>query len=102
MPHKTWESYQDMKLQLFVMAIKPCAAPSRWGERRLKPNLLSLATVCLKAYPDTNLEVPWRAKSLIALMIRRFKPVIFLACLIPLALLGWKAYSGTSARIRSK
>ena len=28
-------------------------------------------------------------------MIRRFKPVIFLACLIPLALLGWKAYSGT-------
>jgi methionine sulfoxide reductase heme-binding subunit len=27
-------------------------------------------------------------------MIRRFKPVVFLACLIPLALLGWKAYSG--------
>jgi sulfoxide reductase heme-binding subunit YedZ len=26
-------------------------------------------------------------------MIRRFKPVVFLACLIPLALLGWKAYS---------
>ena len=28
-------------------------------------------------------------------MIRWFKPVIFLCCLIPLALLGWKAYSGT-------
>ena len=28
-------------------------------------------------------------------MIRWFKPVVFLACLIPLALLGWKAYSGT-------
>ncbi|HWY52848.1 MAG TPA: protein-methionine-sulfoxide reductase heme-binding subunit MsrQ [Terriglobales bacterium] len=27
-------------------------------------------------------------------MIRHFKPVVFLACLIPLALLGWKAYSG--------
>jgi sulfoxide reductase heme-binding subunit YedZ len=27
-------------------------------------------------------------------MIRTFKPVVFLACLIPLALLGWKAYSG--------
>ena len=27
-------------------------------------------------------------------MIRRFKPIVFLACLIPLALLGWKAYSG--------
>jgi len=27
-------------------------------------------------------------------MIRRFKPVVFLACLIPLGLLGWKAYSG--------
>jgi sulfoxide reductase heme-binding subunit YedZ len=27
-------------------------------------------------------------------MIRWFKPVAFLACLIPLALLGWKAYSG--------
>ncbi len=27
-------------------------------------------------------------------MIRWFKPVVFLACLIPLALLGWKAYSG--------
>jgi sulfoxide reductase heme-binding subunit YedZ len=27
-------------------------------------------------------------------MIRRFKPVVFLVCLIPLALLGWKAYSG--------
>src|SRR6202030_873840 len=26
-------------------------------------------------------------------MIRRFKPVVFLACLIPLAHLGWKAYS---------
>lgn len=26
-------------------------------------------------------------------MIRWFKPVVFLACLIPLALLGWKAYS---------
>ena len=26
-------------------------------------------------------------------MIRRFKPVVFLACLIPLALLGWKAYA---------
>jgi sulfoxide reductase heme-binding subunit YedZ len=26
-------------------------------------------------------------------MIRRFKPAVFLACLIPLALLGWKAYS---------
>ena len=28
-------------------------------------------------------------------MIRRFKPVIFLACLIPLGLLAWKAYSRT-------
>src|ERR1700680_3259698 len=27
-------------------------------------------------------------------MIRRFKPVVFLVCLIPLALLGWKAYNG--------
>jgi sulfoxide reductase heme-binding subunit YedZ len=27
-------------------------------------------------------------------MTRWFKPVVFLACLIPLALLGWKAYSG--------
>jgi sulfoxide reductase heme-binding subunit YedZ len=27
-------------------------------------------------------------------MIRWFKPVVFLACLIPLALLGWKAYGG--------
>jgi sulfoxide reductase heme-binding subunit YedZ len=27
-------------------------------------------------------------------MIRRFKPVVFLACLIPLARLCWKAYSG--------
>src|SRR6202142_404118 len=27
-------------------------------------------------------------------MIRCFKPVVFLACLTPLALLGWKAYSG--------
>lgn len=27
-------------------------------------------------------------------MIRWFKPVVFFACLIPLALLGWKAYSG--------
>jgi methionine sulfoxide reductase heme-binding subunit len=27
-------------------------------------------------------------------LIRWFKPVVFLACLIPLALLGWKAYSG--------
>jgi methionine sulfoxide reductase heme-binding subunit len=27
-------------------------------------------------------------------MIRWFKPAVFLACLIPLALLGWKAYSG--------
>jgi sulfoxide reductase heme-binding subunit YedZ len=27
-------------------------------------------------------------------LIRWFKPVIFLACLIPLALLGWKAYGG--------
>jgi sulfoxide reductase heme-binding subunit YedZ len=27
-------------------------------------------------------------------MIRRFKPAVFLVCLIPLALLGWKAYSG--------
>jgi len=26
-------------------------------------------------------------------MIRWFKPVVFLACLIPLALLGWKAYT---------
>jgi methionine sulfoxide reductase heme-binding subunit len=26
-------------------------------------------------------------------MIRRFKPVVFLACLIPVALLAWKAYS---------
>jgi sulfoxide reductase heme-binding subunit YedZ len=26
-------------------------------------------------------------------LIRRFKPVVFLACLIPLALLGWKAYN---------
>jgi len=27
-------------------------------------------------------------------MIRWFKPVVFLACLIPLGLLGWKAYNG--------
>jgi len=27
-------------------------------------------------------------------MIPRFKPAVFLSCLIPLALLGWKAYSG--------
>jgi sulfoxide reductase heme-binding subunit YedZ len=27
-------------------------------------------------------------------MIRWFKPVVFVACLIPLALLGWKAYNG--------
>ena len=27
-------------------------------------------------------------------LIRWFKPVVFLACLIPLGLLGWKAYSG--------
>ena len=27
-------------------------------------------------------------------MIRKFKPVVFLACLVPLMLLGWKAYSG--------
>jgi sulfoxide reductase heme-binding subunit YedZ len=27
-------------------------------------------------------------------MIRRFKPVVFLGCLVPLMLLGWKAYSG--------
>jgi len=27
-------------------------------------------------------------------MIRRFKPVVFLACLVPLMLLGWKAYNG--------
>jgi sulfoxide reductase heme-binding subunit YedZ len=27
-------------------------------------------------------------------MIRRFKPVVFIVCLIPLARLGWKAYSG--------
>src|SRR5271169_5908810 len=27
-------------------------------------------------------------------MIRWFKPVVFLGCLIPLALLGWKAYCG--------
>src|SRR6202451_3061821 len=27
-------------------------------------------------------------------MIRWFKPAVFLACLVPLALLGWKAYSG--------
>src|SRR5580698_7803214 len=26
-------------------------------------------------------------------MIRWFKPAVFLACLIPLALLGWKAYN---------
>jgi methionine sulfoxide reductase heme-binding subunit len=26
-------------------------------------------------------------------MIRRFKPVVFLACLIPVGLLGWKAYN---------
>jgi sulfoxide reductase heme-binding subunit YedZ len=26
--------------------------------------------------------------------VRWFKPVVFLACLVPLALLGWKAYSG--------
>jgi methionine sulfoxide reductase heme-binding subunit len=32
--------------------------------------------------------------ALLQCMIRRFKPVVFLACLIPLALLGWKAYSG--------
>jgi methionine sulfoxide reductase heme-binding subunit len=28
-------------------------------------------------------------------LIRRFKPAVFLACLIPLALLGWKAYTST-------
>ena len=28
-------------------------------------------------------------------MIRWFKPIVFLACLIPLALLGWKAHSST-------
>jgi sulfoxide reductase heme-binding subunit YedZ len=28
-------------------------------------------------------------------LIRWFKPVVFLGCLIPLALLAWKAYSGT-------
>ena len=28
-------------------------------------------------------------------MIRYFKPVVFLACLVPLASLGWRAYSGT-------
>jgi len=27
-------------------------------------------------------------------MIRWFKPVVFLVCLVPLALLGWKAYGG--------
>jgi sulfoxide reductase heme-binding subunit YedZ len=27
-------------------------------------------------------------------MVRWFKPVVFIACLVPLALLGWKAYSG--------
>ncbi len=27
-------------------------------------------------------------------MIRRFKVVIFLACLLPLASLGWKAHDG--------
>jgi sulfoxide reductase heme-binding subunit YedZ len=27
-------------------------------------------------------------------MIRWFKPVVFVACLVPLALLGWKAYKG--------
>lgn len=27
-------------------------------------------------------------------MIKRFKPVVFLACLIPLARLGWKGYNG--------
>jgi len=27
-------------------------------------------------------------------MVRWFKPVVFLACLIPLGLLGWKAYNG--------
>jgi methionine sulfoxide reductase heme-binding subunit len=27
-------------------------------------------------------------------MIKWFKPVVFLACLIPLGLLGWKAYTG--------
>lgn len=27
-------------------------------------------------------------------MIKWFKPIVFLACLIPLGLLGWKAYSG--------
>jgi methionine sulfoxide reductase heme-binding subunit len=27
-------------------------------------------------------------------LIRWFKPVVFLACLVPLGLLGWKAYSG--------
>ena len=30
----------------------------------------------------------------LSVLIRKFKPVVFLACLIPLALLGWKAYSG--------
>jgi sulfoxide reductase heme-binding subunit YedZ len=49
--------------------------------------------VRLKAYPDTNLEVPWEQRIGLT-MIRWFKPVVFLACLIPLALLGWKAYSG--------
>jgi methionine sulfoxide reductase heme-binding subunit len=27
-------------------------------------------------------------------MVRRFKPFVFLACLVPLARLGWKAYMG--------
>ena len=27
-------------------------------------------------------------------MVRRFKPLVFLACLLPLARLGWKAYMG--------
>jgi sulfoxide reductase heme-binding subunit YedZ len=27
-------------------------------------------------------------------MVRRFKPVVFLVCLIPLARLGWKGYNG--------
>jgi len=27
-------------------------------------------------------------------MVRRFKPFVFLACLLPLARLGWKAYMG--------
>ena len=31
---------------------------------------------------------------MLSAMVRYFKPVVFVACLVPLARLGWKAYSG--------